>query len=75
MNVNDNNLTSLTVNCCPEIEILNANNNLIKEMDISELTSLSDFYCSGNPLETLYVFDGQIDALFEKEIPSTTKLW
>lgn len=74
LNVNDNNLASLTVNCCPEIEILNANNNLIKEMDISELTSLSDFYCSGNPLETLYVFDGQIDALFEKEIPSTTKI-
>ena len=43
-------------------------------MDISELTSLFDFYCSGNPLETLYVFDGQIDALFEKEIPSTTKI-
>lgn len=43
-------------------------------MDISELTSLLDFYCSGNPLETLYVFDGQIDALFEKEIPSTTKI-
>ena len=74
LNVNDNNLTSLTVNCCPEIEILNANNNLIKEMDISELTSLFYFYCSGNPLETLYVFDGQIDALFEKEIPSTTKI-
>jgi Leucine-rich repeat (LRR) protein len=49
LNVNDNNLASLTVNCCPEIEILNANNNLIKEMDISELTSLSDFYCSVNP--------------------------
>ncbi len=74
LNVNDNNLTSLTVNCCPEIETLKANNNLIKEMDISELTSLFDFYCSGNPLETLYVFDGQIDALFEKEIPSTTKI-
>ena len=74
LTVNDNSLSSLTVNCCPEIEILNANNNLIKEMDISELTSLSDFYCSGNPLETLYVFDGQIDALFEKEIPSTTKI-
>ncbi len=74
LNVNDNNLTSLTVNCCPEIETLKANNNLIKEMDISELTSLSYFYCSGNPLETLYVFDGQIDALFEKEIPSTTKI-
>ena len=74
LNVNDNSLSSLTVNCCPEIEILNANNNLIKEMDISELTSLLDFYCSGNPLETLYVFDGQIDALFEKEIPSTTKI-
>ena len=74
LNVNDNNLTSLTVNCCPEIKTLKANNNLIKEMDISELTSLFDFYCSGNPLETLYVFDGQIDALFEKEIPSTTKI-
>ena len=74
LNVNDNNLTSLTVNCCPEIKRLKANNNLIKEMDISELTSLFDFYCSGNPLETLYVFDGQIDALFEKEIPSTTKI-
>ena len=74
MNVNDNNLASLTVNCCPEIKTLKANNNLIKEMDISELTSLFDFYCSGNPLETLYVFDGQIDALFEKEIPSTTKI-
>lgn len=74
LNVNDNNITSLTVNCCPEIETLKANNNLIKEMDISELTSLFDFYCSGNPLETLYVFDGQIDALFEKEIPSTTKI-
>ena len=74
LNVNDNNLTSLTVNCCPEIKRLKANNNLIKEMDISELTSLFDFYCSGNPLETLYVFDGQIDALFEKEIRSTTKI-
>ena len=74
LNVNDNNLTSLMVNCCPEIKTLKANNNLIKEMDISELTSLFDFYCSGNPLETLYVFDGQIDALFEKEIPSTTKI-
>lgn len=74
LNVNDNNLASLTVNCCPEIKTLKANNNLIKEMDISELTSLSYFYCSGNPLETLYVFDGQIDALFEKEIPSTTKI-
>lgn len=74
LTVNDNSLSSLTVNCCPEIEILNANNNLIKEMDISELTSLFDFYCSGTPLETLYVFDGQIDALFEKEIPSTTKI-
>lgn len=74
LNVNDNNLTSLTVNCCPEIKRLKANNNLIKEMDISELRSLFDFYCSGNPLETLYVFDGQIDALFEKEIPSTTKI-
>ena len=74
LNVNDNNLTSLTVNCCPEIKTLKANNNLIKEMDISELTSLFDFYCSGNPLETLYVFDGQIDALFEKEIPLTTKI-
>ena len=72
--VNDNNLTSLTVNCCPEIECLNVNNNRINEMDISGLTSLFDFYCSGNPLETLYVFDGQIDALDEKEIPSTTKI-
>lgn len=43
-------------------------------MDISELTSLFDFYCSGNPLETLYVFDGQIDAINNKEIPSTTKI-
>ncbi len=74
LNVNDNNLTSLTVNCCPEIKTLKANNNLIKEMDISELTSLFDFYCSGNPLETLDDFDEQIDALFEKEIPSTTKI-
>lgn len=74
LNVNDNNLTSLTVNCCPEIETLKANNNLIKEMDISELTSLFDFHCSGNPLETLYVFDGQIDAINNKEIPSTTKI-
>jgi len=74
LNVNDNNLTSLTVNCCLEIETLKANNNLIKEMDISELTSLFDFYCSGNPLETLYVFDGQIDAINNKEIPSTTKI-
>ena len=74
LNVNDNNLTSLMVNCCPEIKTLKANNNLIKEMDISELTSLFDFYCSGNPLETLYVFDGQIDAINNKEIPSTTKI-
>ena len=74
LNVNDNNLASLTVNCCPEIKTLKANNNLIKEMDISELTSLFDFYCSGNPLETLYVFDGQIDAINNKEIPSTTKI-
>lgn len=74
LTVNDNSLSSLTVNCCPEIEILNANNNLIKEMDISELIALKYFDCIRNPLETLYIFEGQIDALFEKEIPSTTKI-
>ena len=74
LNVNDNNLTSLTVNCCPEIETLKANNNLIKEMDISELIALKYFDCIRNPLETLYIFEGQIDALTEINIPSNTKI-
>ena len=74
LTVNDNSLSSLTVNCCPEIEILNANNNLIKEMDISELIALKYFDCIRNPLETLYIFEGQIDALTEINIPSNTKI-
>ena len=74
LTVNDNSLSSLTVNCCPEIEILNANNNLIKEMDISELIALKYFDCIRNPLETLYIFEGQIDALTEINIPSKTKI-
>ena len=74
LNVNDNNLTSLTVNCCPEIKTLKANNNLIKEMDISELIALKYFDCIRNPLETLYIFEGQIDALTEINIPSNTKI-
>lgn len=74
LTVNDNSLSSLTVNCCPEIEILNANNNYIKEMDISELIALKYFDCIRNPLETLYIFEGQIDALTEINIPSNTKI-
>lgn len=74
LTVNDNSLSSLTVNCCPEIEILNANNNLIKEMDISELIALKYFDCIRNPLETLYIFEGQIDTLTEINIPSNTKI-
>ena len=74
LNVNDNNLTSLTVNCCPEIKTLKANNNLIKEMDSSELVALKYFDCIRNPLETLYIFEGQIDALTEINIPSNTKI-
>lgn len=74
LTVNDNSLSSLTVNCCPEIEILNANNNLIKEMDISELIAMKYFDCIRNPLETLYIFEGQIDALTEINIPSNTKI-
>lgn len=74
LTVNDNSLSSLTVNCCPEIEILNANDNLIKEMDISELIALKYFDCIRNPLETLYIFEGQIDALTEINIPSNTKI-
>lgn len=74
LTVNDNSLSSLTVNYCPEIEILNANNNLIKEMDISELIALKYFDCIRNPLETLYIFEGQIDALTEINIPSNTKI-
>ena len=74
LTVNDNSLSSLTVNCCPKIEILNANNNLIKEMDISELIALKYFDCIRNPLETLYIFEGQIDALTEINIPSNTKI-
>lgn len=74
LTVNDNSLSSLTVNCCPEIEILNANNNYIKEMDISELIALEYFDCIRNPLETLYIFEGQIDALTEINIPSNTKI-
>ena len=74
LTVNDNSLSSLTVNCCPEIEILNANNNFIKEMDISELIALKYFDCIRNPLETLYIFEGQIDALTEINIPSNTKI-
>lgn len=74
LTVTDNSLSSLTVNCCPEIEILNANNNLIKEMDISELIALKYFDCIRNPLETLYIFEGQIDALTEINIPSNTKI-
>ncbi len=74
LTVNDNSLSSLTVNCCPEIEFLNANNNLIKEMDISELVALKYFDCIGNPLETLHIFEGQIDTLTEINIPSNTNI-
>lgn len=43
-------------------------------MDISELIALKYFDCIRNPLETLYIFEGQIDALTEINIPSNTKI-
>ena len=74
VSVNDNILTSLTVNSCPRIEILSADNNLIKEMDISDLVTLYYFHCIGNPLATLYIFEGQVDTIPEMLIPSTTDI-
>ena len=72
--VNDNNLTSLTVSSCPEIVILGADNNQIKDLDISDLVALKYLNCIGNPLATLYVFEGQVDAITEMNIPSSTSI-
>lgn len=74
VSVNDNNLTSLTVSSCPEIVFLGADNNQIKDLDISDLFALKYLNCVGNPLATLYIFEGQIDALTEMKIPSSTSI-
>lgn len=74
VSVNDNNLTSLTVSSCPEIVFLGADNNQIKDLDISDLVALKYLNCVGNPLATLYVFEGQVDAITEMKIPSSTSI-
>lgn len=67
-------LTAIDLNCCPKLEDVNVFNNKIEILDISEITGLSYLNCETNPLLTLYIYEGQIDAIATKNIPSTTKI-
>ena len=41
---------------------------------LQKLLKISSLYCQNNPLRTLYIYEGQIDAIINKNIPSTTKI-
>jgi len=69
-----NKLKSLDLDYCPNIQILQVENNYIESIDISALTTLELLFCSGNPLASLYVYDGQINQMEFMDIPSTTKI-
>ena len=53
---------------------LHCGNNKIEFLDISALTILEKLYCNDNPLNTLYIYEGQIDKITSKDIPSTTNI-
>lgn len=67
-------LTSIELNCCPNLEYVNLFNNGITTLDISEISGLKELDCSSNPLETLYVFKGQVEDIAAISIPVTTKI-
>ena len=69
-----NSLTDLDVSKNPNITDLHCGKNKIESLDISALTILEKLFCNDNPLITLYVYNGQIDKISSKDIPSTTNI-
>lgn len=70
----NNKLSSLKINCCPKITYLNTFSNNLNVLDISTLTSLSWLNCYENPLKTLYIYEGQMNVITTKYIPTTTNI-
>lgn len=73
LDANHNRLTSLELNCCPKLSSVAFNLNQISTLDISKLECLKALYCNSS-LKKLYVYEGQIDGLEKKSIPSSTEI-
>ena len=73
LDANHNRLTSLELNCCPKLSSVAFNLNQITTLDISKLECLKALYCNSS-LKKLYVYEGQIDGLEKKSIPSSTEI-
>ena len=69
-----NSISDLDVSKNPNMTYLHCGNNKIEFLDISALTILEKLYCNDNPLNTLYIYEGQIDKITSKDIPSTTNI-
>ena len=51
-------LTELDLNNNTKLSYLRCDTNQLAELDLSNNTLLTELFCYGNPLETIYVFDG-----------------
>lgn len=69
-----NNLKQLDITHNVELTSVRCYDNEIESLDISNNIKISSLYCQNNPLRTLYIYEGQIDAIINKNIPSTTKI-
>lgn len=74
LDCSNNSLNSLKVNGCPQITYLSAYNNNIAVLDISKLSALIRLDCQKNPLKTLYIYEGQMNVITTKYIPTTTNI-
>ena len=69
-----NNLYVLDVSNNPKLQKLYCYNNSISSLDISKNAALVLLHATGNPLATLYIYEGQTNGISEMNIPSTTKI-
>ena len=69
-----NPITSLNLRLCKKLTQLSVNATQITALDISTIDNLEHLFCYKTPLKSLYVREGQYDAIRIKVIPSEAKV-